>query len=65
MIDQVKGDDDDDCNERVCKEGGQRVSTAAVDSDVCDDGAAPDAAKTDADWFSANTKFHVFTERGD
>ena len=55
----MEGDYDDCGDEGVRKEGGKGISATAVDSNVCDDGAASDAADTDADGLGFDAEFHV------
>ena len=46
------------------KKGWKGISAAAVYSDVCDDGAASDAADTDADGLGFYAEFHVVGDGG-
>ena len=55
----MEGNNDNRRDEGVRKKGWKGISTAAVDSHVCDDGAAPDATDTDANWFGFDAEFHV------
>ena len=62
---QIDRDDHDECDDCVCPEHCERMSLSSVHGNVADDQAHPKTAHGDANWFSTNTKFHVFVMMGE
>ncbi len=61
----MKGDYDDDHNDRVCEQGCNRVFKFSVNANVGNNRATPEAANGDAHGFHLNLKLHVVGESGD